>query len=168
MKSRIVTDKDPGMVKAILAMEDLFPKKVGYGEWDVWDNLQNLNNMNIIVEDDDGNIIGYTLCIPQVEAVEYLKDEDPLMTKSIDMAYVDQVAILKECREGSHAVLSFLLEALMVEGRKKGYKKWSSHIVMGLNLLIERIYKSSIIKEKTRTVKMPSYDCSFVYMEGVA
>lgn len=168
MKARIVTDKDPGMVEAILAMEKLFPKKIGYGEWDVWDNLQNLNNTNLIIEDDKGNIIGYGLFIPQVEAVEYLKDEDPLMSNDCsNMAYVDQIAVIKECREGSHAVLSFLLEALIIEGKKKGYERWSSHVAMGLNLLVERTYKNSIVKEKTRTVKMPSYEYLFVYMEGV-
>ena len=64
MKGLVVTNKDRRMVEAILAIEDLFPKKLMYGESDIRDNLENKNNMNIIAEDDDGNIIGYALFIP--------------------------------------------------------------------------------------------------------
>ena len=46
MKGFVVTDKNKGMVEAILTMEDLFPKKLMYGESDVRDNLNNKNNTN--------------------------------------------------------------------------------------------------------------------------
>ncbi|MEI8343534.1 MAG: hypothetical protein WCF93_01125 [Candidatus Moraniibacteriota bacterium] len=165
MRSRIVTDKDAGMVEAILAMEQLFPKKIGYGEWDVWDNLQNLNNMNIIAENDNGDIIGYILCIPQNEAVEYLKEDDPVMEKSEDMVYVDQIAVARNEREGEHVVFKFLVEALSEEAKKRGVKKWSSHLVMGINLIIGQMYSGRVVSQ--RRLKMVKYgNYPLVYMVG--
>jgi len=161
-RARLVNDKDEGMVEAILKMERLFPEKIGYGEWDVWDNLQNKKNMNIIVEE-EGEIIGYILCIPQNEAVAYLKKDDPLMKNCQEMCYADQIAIIEDKRGG--AVFRFLIKELSAEAKKKGFTKWSSHLMGGLEVVFRRMYKGRIIAE--RKLRMPAYgDYDLIYMEG--
>lgn len=162
MKARLVDDKEDGMVKAILAMESLFPEKVGYGEWDVWDNLQNPNNMNIIAEE-AGEIIGYVLCIPQEEAVAYLKDDDPLMENCREICYLDQIAVVEGKRGG--AVLRFLIEELSVQAQKRGFTKWSSHFMAGMEGIARRMYGGRIILErKTKMIAYGDYD--LIYIEG--
>jgi hypothetical protein len=162
MKARLVDDKEKGMIEAIFKMEGLFPKKIEYGEWDVWDNLQNPNNMNIIAEE-DGEIIGYVLCIPQSEAVAYLKNDDPLMKDCPNMGYVDQIAVVEDKRGGE--VFRFLVNELAVEGRKRGYTKWSSHLMKGMESALRHMYEGKIITE--RETKMSTYgEYDLVYMEG--
>jgi hypothetical protein len=163
MISRIVNDKEEGMTENILEMEKLFPDKINYESWDVWDNLQNPNNINLVVEEED-KIIGYVLAIPQEEAVEYLKEEDPLMKICAEMCYIDQVAVVKDKRGG--IVFSFLLEELAIEAQKRGFKKWSSHVIVGLEGVIRRKYREKIISERKTT--MPSYgNYDLIYMEGI-
>jgi predicted GNAT superfamily acetyltransferase len=163
MKARLIDDKEKGMVEAILKMEGLFPQKIGYGEWDVWDNLQNLNNMNLIVED-DGEIIGYVLCIPQKEAIGYLKNDDPLMQDCHEMCYVDQIAIVEDKR--GRAVFTFILDNLAVEAEKRGFKRWSTHIMAGLEGALKQALRGRTITEERKT-RMSSYgNYDLVYMEG--
>lgn len=151
------------MVEAILKLESLFPRKIGYGEWDVWDNLQNPNNMNIIVEE-DGRIIGYVLCIPQKEAIAYLKNDDPLMQNRHEMCYVDQIAIVEDKRGG--AVFTFIVDNLAVEAEKRGFKRWSTHIMAGLEGALKEALRGRIITKERKT-RMSSYgDYDLIYMEG--
>jgi len=152
LRARLVNDKEEGMVAAILAMEKLFPEKIEYGEWDVWDNLQNPNNINVIIEDDDGRIVGYILAIPQAEAVGYLKDEDPLLQDREGMYHVDQVAVVEDKRGGS--VFRRLVKEMIVEVKRRGGRKLSSYIMNGLSNVIERMFEN--ITEK-RAVKLLSY-----------
>lgn len=163
MQARLVNDKERGMVEAILAMENLFPEKMGYGEWDIWDNLQNPNNLNIIAEE-DSEIIGYVLGIPQEEAVVYLKNDDPLMENCREACYVDQIAVVEDKRGG--AILRLLIFELSVQAQKKGFTKWTSHLMVGMEGIIRRMYKGKIILE--RKTKMLAYgDYDLIYMEGL-
>jgi predicted GNAT superfamily acetyltransferase len=162
MISRLVTDKEEGMVQAILRLEGLFPEKIGYGEWDVWDNLQNPNNMNIVAED-GGEIIGYVLCIPQEEAVAYLKKDDPFMENCGDRCYVDQIAVVEDKRGGK--AFRFLVAELAVEAKKRGFTKWSSHLLAELEGVLQRMYEGKVTL--IRKTKMSAYgDHELVYMEG--
>lgn len=162
MNARLVDDKEKGMVEAILKMESLFPEKIRYGEWDVWDNLQNPNNMNIIAEE-ESEIIGYVLVIPQVEAVGYLKDDDPLMENCREMVYVDQIAVVEDKRGGE--AFRFLVKELLVEAQKRGFEKWSSHLMVGLGDVLRRMFEGKIILE--RKTRMSAYgDHDLIYMEG--
>jgi len=162
MKARLVDDKEKGMVEAILKLQCLFPKKIEYGEWDVWDNLQNPNNMNIITEE-DGEIIGYVLGIPQEEAIAYLKNDDPLMENCHETCYVDQIAVIEGKRGG--AVLRILIEELSVQAKKRGLTKWSSHFMVGLEGIARRMYGGRIILErKTRMLAYGDHD--LIYIEG--
>lgn len=162
MRARLVNDKETGMVEAILAMENLFPEKIGYGEWDVWDNLQNSNNINIVIEDDNGRIIGYLLAIPQVEAVGYLKDEDPLLSVKDRMYHVDQVAVVEDKRNGF--VFRRLVKEMVVEVKKRGGNMLSTYVLDGMSSVIEQMFPN--VTEK-RTTKLPSYgDHNLIYMEG--
>jgi hypothetical protein len=168
MKGLVVTNKDRGMVEAILAIEDLFPKKLMYGESDIRDNLENKNNMNIIAEDDDGNIIGYALFIPHEDAVKFLRTDDPLMEYNYKKtAYLDQIAVVKDIGVDRYLVFNFLLECLGIEAIKRGYEQWSSHIAIPIDIIIRKKYNGKIFTKKTRQVKMPSYDGIFIYMEGL-
>lgn len=154
MKARLVNDKEEGMVKAILAMENLFPEKIAYGEWDVWDNLQNPNNINIVIEEDDGRIIGYILAIPQIEAVGYLREEDPLLLVKDGMYHIDQIVVIEERRNGS--IFRRLLEETMIETRKRGGDKLSAYVLVGgLSASVERIFRGRVIEK--RFTRLPSY-----------
>lgn len=162
MNARLITDKDEGMVAAILNLQNLFPNKVEYDEWNVWDNLQNLNNMNIIVEESE-EIIGYVLGIPQGEAVEYLKKDDPMIENCCEMFYVDQIAVIKDRRDGK--VFRYLVDQIAIEAKKRGYTKWSSHLMRGMENALRKMYEGKIIRE--RQTRMAAYgNHELVYMEG--
>lgn len=162
MKARLINDQERGMVEAILAMENLFPEKIGYGEWDVWDNLQNANNINVIIEDDNGRIIGYLLAIPQVEAVGYLKEEDSLLSVKDGMYHVDQVAVVEDRRNG--VVFRRLIHEMIAEVKKRGGSTLSSYIMAGMSSAIEQMFKN--ITER-RATRLPSYgDHDLIYMEA--
>ena len=159
LKSMLITEREPGMEEAVKKLQGLFPERIEYGDWDVWDNLQNLNNMNVIAKDGD-EIIGYVLCIPQEEAYGYLKDDDSQISRDPKMCYVDQICVVEDKRGGE--VFRFLVSELAVEARKRGYTKWSSHLMKGMENTLGRC-----IKGKDRETKMIAYgDHELVYMEG--
>ena len=154
MKIRLVNDKENGMVKKILKLQKMFPRRLDYGEWDVWDNLQNPRNINLVLEDESG-IIGYLLAIPQDEAVRYLHKDDPLIKIDTEMYYVDQVVVLPDKRvRGS---FKNLIKDLVEEVKRKGIKKLSSHLVTegGFNRLISAMFAGKVISK--RMVNLPSY-----------
>jgi hypothetical protein len=162
LKARLITDKDEKAEKIVRKLQKLFPEKVGYGDWDVWDNLQNPNNINIVAEE-DGKSIGYILCIPQEEAYRYLKELDPQISNDPKMCYVDQICITEEKRDGKAFI--FLIKELEKEALKRGYVKWSSHLMRGMETVLRRMYAGKIISE--RETKMPAYgNHDLVYMEG--
>jgi hypothetical protein len=168
MKWRVVTDKNQGIIETILAIEDLFPNKLRYNESEVRDNLQNQNNINIIAEDDDGNIIGYILLIPHKEAVEYLREDDPLLEYNcIKTGYLDQIVVAKKLGVDRYKVFNYLIKCLTIEAKKRGVEQWSAHVAKPIDVIIMRKYNGKIFTNKTRTVKMLSYDGIFVYMEGL-
>lgn len=162
MESRLVTDKDEGMVEAILKLESLFPQKIGYGEWDVWDNLQNINNINIVIEE-DGRIVGYMLAIPQAEAVGYLKEEDPLITNKDGMYHADQGVVVEDKRNG--IIFRRLIGEIMIEVRKRGGNSLSSYMLAGgLSTAVEKFFEGHILGK--RTARLPSYgDHDLTYIE---
>lgn len=162
MKARLVDDKEKGMVEAILKLEGLFPKKIGYGEWDVWDNLQNLNNINIVIEE-DGRIVGYMLAIPQAEAVGYLKKEDPLITVKDGMYHADQGVVVEDKRNG--VIFRLLIREIMLEVRKRGGNSLSSYMLAGgLSTAVEKFFEGKVIGK--RTARLPSYgDHDLTYIE---
>jgi hypothetical protein len=160
----LVTDKDEGIKETVLELQRLFPKGIEYGDWDVWDNLQNLNNINLVAEDDDGQIIGYTLVISQTEAVGYLKEkDDPLIEDCAEMCHVDQLVVVKDRRGGE--VVRLLIEEIIVESQKRGYKKGSSYLVMELTGTLRRMFKGKIIRE--RNVRLDRYgNHDLIYLEA--
>jgi len=155
-KARIVNDHELGMVDFILSMQKFFPEKLNYGAWDVWDNLHNPKNINLLLEY-EGKIIGYLLAIPQDEAVDYLKKEDPLMAVDSQMYYVDQVVVLPAKRQ--RGAFNLLVNDLIKEAKKRGIKKISSHLTTeeGLNRLILFMFHNKVTVTKRRMVKLPSY-----------
>ena len=119
--------------------------------------------MNLIVED-DGEIIGYVLCIPQKEAIAYLKNDDPLMQDCHEMCYVDQIAIVEDKR--GRAVFTFILDNLAVEAEKRGFKRWSTHIMAGLEGALKQALRGRAITKERKT-RMTAYgEHDLVYMEG--
>ena len=168
MKCLVVTDKDLGIVETILAMEDLFPNKLRYRESEVRANLKNPYNINVIATNDDGNIIGYTLLIPHEDAVEYLKEDDPLMEYNYKKTgYLDQIAVVTNQGIDKYKVFNNLFECLAIEFQKRGFEQWSAHVAIPIDVIIRRKYNGKILTNKTRSVTMPSYDGIFVYMEGL-
>ena len=166
MKARLVHIKEAGIVETILAMESIFPQKLGYGRTQVIENLENPNNVNIVAENDNG-VIGYILGIPHNDAVTFFKEDDPLMSDNSDgkLIYVDQIAVIMSEQDSEHAVFKFLVKSFAYEVKKKGFDKWSGHLAMGLNFIIGAMYEGRILAR--RRVKLPCYDnLPFVYMEG--
>lgn len=165
MIPKLVGVDDPGMVEAILNLEKLFPERLDYGEEDVRKNLADPENMNIVALNGNNEIIGYILCIPHNRMAVDLKNEDPLMrTCSDKTGYIDQIAVIGSMRERL-TVFKFLIESLAVEGSKRGYVRWSSHLIGGLEGPIRGMYKGKVILQR-KTV-MPSYGGNvFTYMEG--
>lgn len=155
-QTRLVNDKEEGIVDFVLSMQNFFPTKLNYGDWDVWDNLQNPRNINLLLEN-DGTTIGYCLAIPQDEAVDYLKKEDPLMAMDSEMYYVDQVVVIPAKRQ--RGAFKLLVNDLIKEAKKRGIKKLSSHLTTeeGLNRLILFMFNDKVTFTKRRMVKLPSY-----------
>jgi hypothetical protein len=168
MKCLVVTDKDPGIFETIVALEDLFPNKLRYRESEVRNNLKSPYNINIIAANDDGNIIGYILLIPHEEAVEYLKEDDPLMEYNYKKTgYIDQIAVVTNPGIDKYKVFNNLIECLTRESEKRGFEQWSAHLAIPIDVIIRRKFNGKILTNKTRSVTMPSYDGIFVYMEGL-
>ncbi len=166
MKARLVGIKDPGILEIILGMESIFPQELGYGEEDVIRNLSNSRNFNIIVENDNGEPIGYILGIPHTDAVISLGHDDPIMENHDGRKiYVDQLAVVADERDSEHVVFKFLVSSLAKEAKRAGYERWSAHLAMGLQFIIDEMYRGRIIA--SRRVRLASCgNLPFAYREG--
>ncbi len=95
----------------------------------------------LIVLDDAGKNVGLLVAIPQNEAVEELKAEDPEIKEDPSGYYIENIAILPSYR-GKKGLLK-MLSVLKVEMKNKGISKISLHarISNNLNTAIRKNFK---------------------------
>jgi len=107
--------------------------------------LRSEKNIHIILND-NGKKAGYLLAIPQSDAVEELKNDDPGMKKDPKGYYIETVGILPESR--GKKGLSLMLEKLVGECRKRGINKISLHarIINNFSKIIRKKFGTAEIR----------------------
>jgi ribosomal protein S18 acetylase RimI-like enzyme len=151
------------LVKEILELEPFLPLNIQDTEEGIRENLNNRSYINIILKKDN-RIIGYILSIPHNEAVRELKNDDMQMKEDDGRYYIDQIVVHPDFRKGM--ILLKLVYATFEEGVRRGFNKFSSHVLAtdGLNKLMKRKFGKQLTEQ--RMVNLPIYNnAPFEYME---
>lgn len=144
MQTDIIKAFDPGVLQSILhILRNAFPEAWIYNDAEEYYGrmLRSPKSINILLKD-SGKDVGFLLAIPQNDAVEELKHDDPEMREDSATYYIETVGILPEFR--GEKGLSAILEKLVDECKRKGMNKISLHARVSNHL-------SEIIQNKYRT-----------------
>jgi len=147
LKTEILNHYDQNTVKEIVSINrGSFPSGWGMSDTEQYygSMLRNKTNIHIVLND-AGKKAGYLLAIPQNNAVEELKNDDPGMKKDPQEYYIEIAGILPESR--GKKGFSLMLEKLAEECRKKGVNRISLHARISNNL-------SKIIQKKFKIVEI--------------
>jgi len=147
LKAEVINQFDKNIVKEIVSINRAaFPQ--GWGAPDAeryyGDMLRYEKSIHIILNDDCKKA-GYLLAIPQNNAFEELKNDDPRMEKGAGTYYIETLGIIPESR--GKKGLSMMLEKLAGECRKREINKISLHARVSNKL-------GEIIQKKFKTIKI--------------
>ncbi len=144
MQTDIIKAFDPAVLQAILQiLRNSFPETWIYDDAEEYYGrmLRSTKSINILLKD-SGKNVGFLLAIPQNDAVEEIKENDPEMRVDSATYYIETVGILPEFR--GEKGFSVLLEKIIEECKKRGINKISLHARVSNHL-------SEIIQKKYRT-----------------
>lgn len=147
LSAEIINKFDKYIVKEIVSINRAaFPP--GWGAPDAKryyaGTLRGEKNIHIMLND-NGKNAGYLLAIPQNDAVEELKNDDPEMEKDTGTYYIETLGVIPESR--GKKGLSMMLEKFSEECRNRGINKISLHARISNKL-------SEIIQKKFKAVKI--------------
>ena len=147
LKTEILNHYDQNTVKEIVSINrGSFPSGWGMSDTEQYygSMLRNKTNIHIVLND-AGKKAGYLLAIPQNNAFEELKNDDPRMEKGAGTYYIETLGIIPESR--GKKGLSMMLEKLAGECRKREINKISLHARVSNKL-------GEIIQKKFKTIKI--------------
>ena len=141
LKAEVVRDIDDRIVRDTVSISrDSYP--VGWAcrnpEEYYSQMIAKQHNVHIMLSDNEKGF-GFLFAIPHNDAVEELKDHDPLMEKDSAAYYIENVAILPACQK--KGALGKMLAVLREELRKRGIFRISMHarVLNGLSRNIQKI-----------------------------
>jgi len=141
--ARAVTGASPDLVAALTEIhQKAFPPNMQFADAPRYfeEALDDERNLNILLQDQTGNVVGYLLGIPQSHVFEELRQWDPEMRDDPERLYLDIIQVLPEQRRRNHAL--HLFQAICAEAEKRNIFKLSMHArtATGLNAYLHRIF----------------------------
>ncbi|MGO9613612.1 MAG: GNAT family N-acetyltransferase [Dissulfurispiraceae bacterium] len=162
-QTEIIKGSEDEYLNAIFKLEPFFPVKIQDSEDKLRENLNSAANINAFLKK-DGQVVGWLLATPHNDAVKELENDDTEMREDADRYYIDKLAVLPEYRQGLNFVK--LVYAVIEEANKRGFYKFSSHVLSdnGLNKVLARIFGKMLTKRRIVSLAMLG-NASFEYME---
>ncbi|HEY7746154.1 MAG TPA: GNAT family N-acetyltransferase [Desulfuromonadales bacterium] len=120
--TRAVTGAPPDLVAALTEIHrKVFPPHMQFDDAPRYfeEALADERNLNILLQDQNGTLIGYLLGIPQSHVFEELRQWDPEFQDDPERLYLEMIQILPEQR-GSKLGLR-LIQRVCAEAEKKEY-----------------------------------------------
>jgi ribosomal protein S18 acetylase RimI-like enzyme len=132
-KIEIINKIDDETLKGILKVEEeSFPEIMQSDLEDLRETLENKKGIQIIVKNEKGEIISYLSSKPLKDAYEELKDYDSELLPQKDALYVESIATKPENRD--LGLFLKIVNNLLKEAKKRGYKKICAHVRIKNNL----------------------------------
>ncbi len=130
---------DENILQQILNIEEAsFPPQMRSNIKDIEETLLSERGIQIVAQNENGEIISYLSSKPLTEAYEQLRSYDPEIESQERVLYVESFATIPEARELS--LFLNILRQLLEKAKEKGFKKIAMHarVKNGLSRFLQR------------------------------
>lgn len=170
----IEDDTESALLDILSAYQVALPAKFQYPDAKDYfrSQLRNPHAIHVLLRKSE-EPIGYILAIPHNEAIQdpELVAADPALQEDPDRLYVDTMEIAPHCLKTLIRGKLFLLmsKALLDEGRRKGYTKFSQHarVISGLSEAFQKLHGDTVtLVRRVENWPFYNYEEPTDYIEG--